>query len=423
MPPELIILLVMLAVFAAGVFWWKLPAGLALALSSIAGALTAGEGFPVRHFVEGTFGYLDAVVIIATAMIFMKTIEASGALGTISSAMMRSLHRLPTLLMIVVTFFVMFPGMLTGLSSACILTTGALVAPALLAMGMPAVAVGALVAMAAVYGMIAPPINIPVMIIGGGVDMPYIGFEIPLLVATIPLAVLTAVYFRVRYVGAIDITSVLAKLPPSMYGRHGFKLFLPLAVVVGLMIGIRVFPQWIPDIGAPLIFILGALTAFGTGERINLYRLSRAAIREALPIMTILIGVGMFVQIMTLTGVRGYIAVSALELPPALLYLGIALIMPAFGSAYAAASVLGVPLVYVFLGRDEVVVTSALSLIAGLGDLMPPPSLLCVFAAQLVGEKNHFRILRESAPLIVASLLAGTVMIIYAGQLRSLLRY
>ena len=149
----------------------------------------------------------------------------------------------------------------------------------------------------------------------------------------------------------------------------------------------------------------------------------RVAIREALPIMTILVGVGMFVQIMTLTGVRGYIAVSALELPQALLYLGIALIMPAFGSAYAAASVLGVPLVYVFLGRNEVVVTSALSLIAGLGDLMPPPSLLCVFAAQLVGEKNHFRILKESAPLIVVSLIVGILMIMYAGHLGALLRY
>ncbi len=423
MPSELIILLTMLAVFAAGVFWWKIPAGLSLALSSIAGALVGGYGVPVRHLVEGTFGYLDAVLIIATAMIFMKAIEASGALGTISYAMIRSLYRWPTLLMILVVLFIMFPGMLTGLSSACILTTGALVTPALLAMGMPPVAVGSLVAMAAVYGMTAPPINIPVMIIGGGVDMPYIGFEIPLLLATMPLALVTAVYFRVRYVRTIDPVAVLAKLPASVYGRHGMKLFLPLVVVVGLMIAVRVVPAWMPDIGVPLIFLLGALAAWGTGEKINLLKVSRIAFREALPIMTILVGVGMFVQIMTLTGVRGFIAVSALQLPAALLYLGIAAIMPAFGSAYAASSVLGVPLVYVFLGRNEIMVSSALSLIAGLGDLMPPPSLLCVFAAQLVGEKNHFRILKESLPLIVLSLVVGITMIIYAAQLGSLFRY
>ncbi len=423
MPLELIVLLIMLAVFAVGVFWWKLPAGLALALASVAGALAGGYGFPVRHLVEGTFGYLDAVLIIASAMIFMKAIEASGALGAISVAMIRSLYRWPTLLIILVMLFVMFPGMLTGLSSACILTTGALVTPALLAMGVPPVAVGSFVAMAAVYGMIAPPINIPVMIIGGGVDMPYIGFELPLLIATLPLAIITAVYFRVRYIRTIAPDAVLAKLPPSVYSRHGAKLFLPLLVVIGFMVAVRVVPARVPDIGVPLVFMLGAAAAWGTGERVNFLRVSRVAIRDALPIMVILVGVGMFVQIMTLTGVRGFIAVSALQLPPALLYLGIAGIMPAFGSAYAASSVLGVPLVYVFLGRNEIVVSSALSLIAGLGDLMPPPSLLCVFAAQLVGEKNHFRILRESLPLIVLSLVVGILMIIYAAQLGSMIRY
>ena len=416
---ELLILLSMLATFALGVFLLKLPSGVSLTAASIIGALVGGEGLPIRHIIEGGFGYLDAVLIIATAMIFMKVIDASGALGTISYTMMRSLHSFPTILMILVSLFVMFPGMLTGLSSACILTTGSLVTPALLAMGIPPVAVGSLIAMLAVYGMIAPPINIPVMIIGGGVDMPYIGFEQPLLLLSIPLAVATALYFRFRYIKKIDIQQVLTRLPISYYEKHKWKLFIPLIVVVVLMVAIRVIPQTIPDIGIPLIFILGALSAIGTGEKINLYKLSREAIRDSLPIMSILVGVGMFVQIMTLTGVRGYIALGALQLPSALLYIGIAVIMPAFGSAYAAASVIGVPLVYVFLGRNEIVVTSALSLIAGIGDLMPPPSLLCVFAAQLVGEKNHFNILRESLIPIVAALIVGILVIIYAEQIGS----
>jgi hypothetical protein len=68
-------------------------------------------------------------------------------------------------------------------------------------------------------------------------------------------------------------------------------------------------------------------------------------------------------------------------------------------------------------------VASGLSLIAGVADLMPPPSLLCVFAAQLIGEKNHFRILKESLPLIVLSLAVGIAMIIYAAEVGSLFRY
>ena len=71
MPLELIILLSMLAVFAGGVFWLKLPSGVAMGAAAVVGALVGGQGIPVRHLVEGTFGYLDAMLIIATAMIFM----------------------------------------------------------------------------------------------------------------------------------------------------------------------------------------------------------------------------------------------------------------------------------------------------------------------------------------------------------------
>ncbi len=46
--------------------------------------------------------------------------------------------------------------------------------------------------MGAIYGMIAPPVNIPAMIIGGGIDMPYVGFALPLLVCTVPLAIFSA---------------------------------------------------------------------------------------------------------------------------------------------------------------------------------------------------------------------------------------
>jgi GntP family gluconate:H+ symporter len=420
MPYELLILLAMLAVFALSVFLFKLPSGVALVLSAIVGALVGGEGVPLRHLVEGSFGYLDAILIIATAMIFMKVLDGSGALGTLGYLLMKSLYRWPTVLFIFISLFVMFPGMLTGLSSACILTTGALVAPAMLAMRIPPAAVGSFIAMMAVYGMIAPPINIPVMIIGGGVDMPYIGFEKPLALASFPLALIVALYYRIRYIRSIQIEDVLSRLPGPLHAKHGLKLFAPLVLVVALMVAVRIVPQHMPDIGIPLIFVLGSLVGLVTGERIKFWHTARTAIREALPVMVILVGVGMFVQIMTLTGVRGFLAVGALNLPPALLYLGIALLMPAFGSAYASASVLGVPLVYVFLGKNEIVVASALSLIAGIGDLMPPPMLLCAFASQIVGEKNQFRILKQSLPFILLSLIAAIAMIAFANSVEKL---
>lgn len=410
---ELIILLAMLGMFALGIFALKLPAGVSLMLAAVVGALVGGEGLPVRHLVEGGFGFLEAILIIATAMIFMKVVDATGALGTINYSLIKSLHRWPTLLLIVITIFVMFPGMLTGLSSACILTTGALVIPGLIAMGMPRVAVGSLIAMAAVFGEIAPPICIPVMIIGGGVDMPYIGFGKPLFLASFPIAIATAIYFRFRYLNGFDINVVLGQLRQPVFAKHGIKLFIPLVFVVGYLIFEQIFPRHVPHLGVPLVFIIGALMGFRTGERFNFLTVSRSAIRDAMPVMAILVGVGMFLQILTLTGVRGYLAISALYLPEQLKYLAV-LIMPFFGSAYASASVIGVPLVYVFIGKNELVITAALALMAAMGDLMPPPSLLCAYAGQMVGEKNHFRILRKSVIPIIATMIVGLLIVIFA---------
>ena len=92
----------------------------------------------------------------------------------------------------------MFPGMITGSCTASVLGTGAIVAPVLMRMGLPRVTTGAVISSAAVYGMIAPPVNVPVMIIGGGIDMPYVGFGLVLAVLTIVPAILTTIWLAWR---------------------------------------------------------------------------------------------------------------------------------------------------------------------------------------------------------------------------------
>ncbi len=416
---ELIILITMLATFALSVFVIKMPAGVSLIIAAIVGALLDGHGIPVRHLVEGGFGFLEAILIIATAMIFMKIMEASGALAQISLGIIKSFHKSPTILLIVIVLFVMFPGMLTGLSSTCVLTTGMLVAPVLLAIGIPRLVAGSLIAMAAVYGEVAPPISIPVMIIGGGVDMPYIGFTVPLLLVTIPPALFTAIFYRIRYVKPFNIDEVLLKLDHLKTSDQGFKIYIPLIFVITYMVGEIVFHEFIPHLGVPLIFTLGSIIGILITPKIKIIQVSRNALKMAMPVIVILIGVGMFLQVLTLTGVRGYIAVSALQLPDAIKYMA-AVIMPFMGSAYASASVIGVPLVYVFIGKSAIMVTASLVMMAALGDLMPPPSLLCAYAAQTVEEKNHFKILKQSIIPIIFSMMIGLLALIFASELSSI---
>jgi hypothetical protein len=165
---------------------------------------------------------------------------------------------------------------------------------------------------------------------------------------------------------------------------------------------------------------VGSIIGILSSKKVKIITISRDAIRSAMPVLAILVGVGMFLQILALTGVRGWLAVTALNLPEGLRYFA-AGIMPFMGSAYASASVIGVPLVYVFIGKSVLMVTAALVLMAALGDMMPPPSLLCAYAGQIIDEKNHFRILRLCLIPIAFSMAIGIIMIVFAQQLANFL--
>lgn len=93
----------MLAIFALSIFLFKMPAGISLMLAAVVGALIGGQGLPVRHLVEGGFGFLEAILIISTAMIFMRVMQETGALSGVSRGILRLFYRQPTLLIIFIT--------------------------------------------------------------------------------------------------------------------------------------------------------------------------------------------------------------------------------------------------------------------------------------------------------------------------------
>jgi TRAP-type C4-dicarboxylate transport system permease large subunit len=400
--PEGFYTIVMVGVFAIASFAFKQPIAVALAIAAIIGALVSGNGVPIDHLIEGSFGYLDTILIIFAAMIFMKTVQHIGLMESAAAWMIRKFRVLPFRLTMGITALLMLPGMITGSSSAAVLTSGAIVTPTLLRLGVPPVKAAAAIAMAAIYGMTAPPINIPAMIIGGGIDMPYVGFGIPLLICTIPLAIFTGMLLIFpslklsANMGAAENTELDEELSRMSRVPLTPRLMLPFFVLIVLLGGERLFPAVAPSLGMPLSFLIAAASGLLVGRKWKPFEAATEAVQAAMPVAGILVGVGMFIQIMTLTGVRGFFVVSALALPEWLLYVGIATSLPVFGavSAYGSATVLGVPFLLALLGRDEIVVGSALSLIAGLGDLMPPTALAGLFAAQVVGVKNYFSVLK-----------------------------
>lgn len=394
--PDYLIFLLMVAIFAILAMGLKLPIGVSLAFSALAGALLGGKGIALRHLAEGSFGYFDTILIIVCAMIFMKVLHASGILDTITAVLLKTFYKRKFSLLLSVMGIIMFPGMITGSSTCAVLSTGALVAPVLIKLGLPKVKAAALIAMGGILGMIAPPVNILVMIMGGGVDMPYVGLTIPLLIIVVPLAIFISLWLGYKDIKIINIEQMEKILPESFFKRYGFRHFLPLIVVLMMFLSQSFSTRYIPDIGIPAIFLLGSLIGLFCGHRFNFLKVTQDAIKEAMPILCILAGVGMFIQVMTLTGGRGWTVISFLSLPHGLLYVGIALSMPLFGavSAYGSASILGVPFILAMINKNAIITSAALSAVAGLGDLMPPTALAGLFAAQVVGENDYFKVLR-----------------------------
>lgn len=412
---ELLTFLVILVIFVACSFWVKLPIGLAMVAAAIGGTLVSGFGVPLRHLVEGSFGFIDTILVISMAMVFMRVIQQSGTLDFVSRWIILRYHNRPALLLIMLMLLIMFPGMITGSSTAAVLSTGALVASVLISLGIPKVETAAIIAMGGLLGMIAPPVNVPVMIIGGGVDMPYVGFTVPLLVMTLPLAFFSALFLGLKYCRDLKVEEIVARLPEPP-GVSGFVLVLPLVVVAVLMVGTRALPGIFPDLGMPLIFFIGSLTGLLTSRRVRAAEACFKAIQDALPVLGILVGIGMLIQVMTLTGVRGLIVTGALSLPSVLLYLGIATSIPLFGaiSAFGASSVLGVPFCLALLGGNQIITGAALSLIASVGDLMPPTALAGIFAAQVVGLDNYFVVLKKCLIPALVVVITGIVFVIYS---------
>ena len=274
-------------------------------------------------------------------------------------------------------------------------------------------------AVGAIMGMAAPPVNIPAMLIAGGVDMPYIGFEGPLAFMTFPCAIFTVLFVGLRYCRHLDYDKIKEGLNLEVGKQYGLKLYIPILVVIVLMVGSRALPNVFPSLGMPLIFFIGSVVGLFTGKKFNAIQAVSEAVETTVPVLGKLMGVGMFIQVMTLTGVRGYIVVSCFGFGLIVLYAAVCLVMPAFGavSSYGAASVLGVPFLLALLDTgDQIVIAAALSFICSMGDLMPPTALAGNYAAQIV-EQKYSRVLRHCAIPFIVCILYGLVTLLVSGNL------
>lgn len=424
-----IILGVIVVVYILALQLLKMSPELSMIISAFAGALAAGFGIPIRHIVEGSFAYLDIILTIVTATIFMNILEESKSISFIVRTVVTKFYKQRMILLILLMLVLLLPGALTGAGSASVLISGSIVAMVLHSMGISMVNVTAIVFLGAALSVVAPPVNIYAMIICGGVNMPYIGFFMPILIPTLLLA-----FFTVIYLGwkgePLELSEIIEKLPPVPPQMDAFKVYLPFVVLAVLMVATRLLPHAFPILGIPLIFIISSivalLMAWISGQKANILLISKRTMKQLFPLIATLVAVGIFVQILTLTGVRGLLVITVLSLPIWLVYVGLAFVLP-IGEAillYGIAAVLGVPLIFLFnsLGLDPILATVGIILICPLGDALPPTRIIGRLTVETVGYKESYTNFLKacSVPWIVITIV-GICLVIFANSLKFLL--
>ena len=429
-----IILLFMIASYALA-NWRKLSVEICMLAAAVTGGVvgafvkTPPIGQLARHLVEGTFTYLDVMLVFVTATIFISIITESGGVNYVVRGIIKAFYNKRLFALLLLMIVILIPGALTGAGSVSILTVGAPIALALGYLGIPKRKVAAILFIVAGLSAAAPPVNIWAMIVSAGTAIPYVGFELPLGIPILILGTFTILVLGWKRESKMELDDVLKDMPEVPQGMSWWRVLLPFLVFFGLIVAYRLFPFTVPILGLPLEFTIAAIVALLVSpKKINILVLSRDTVKLLLPLLATMAIVGALQQIMTVTGVRGLISFAVLSTPLVLLYILLIFIIPVSEGVltYGAAAIIGVPLVWFLdsIGLHATVVIAGLSLLWPLGDGLPPTALIGRLSVMMSEYKDSYWSFLRAAwlPWIVITVVA-ILMIIFSAKLGFLVQW
>lgn len=421
-----------LAVMAAGfVVGMALKAGseLSLFIAALAGAVVHDVGVPVRHLAEGTFTYFDVVLIFVTATFFMNLVRESGGINLIVRGIITRFHSNRFILLLLLALIMLIPGALTGSGTVTVMVVGSFVGTVLGYLGISPSRAAAIVFMGASMSAAAPPVNLWAMMTAAGANMPYVGFTMPLAIISIAGALFSTFYLGwQRGNRGIDVDRALREIPKPPLGMTWRHIAVPFAILFGIIGAGRLWPHHMPVIGLPLAFSLAAISVIAMSPtKLSPRQILSNTLKGLLLVVSTITIVGILVQIMTLSGVRGLISLSVVTLPLAVLLAVLWLILPVSEAIfqYAAAPLLGVPLVFLFNmeGLNLVMAVAGMACIWPLGDCLPPTAPVGRASVLAVGYEGDYK--KFIAHCIIPALFVmalATAYIIFSSRLSFLVR-
>lgn len=401
---------------------FKLSTELAMLAAAVGGALAAGQWFPARHFAEGSITYLDINLIFICATLFMNILKESGGVAFAVRSIIKTFHKSRIILLILLSILLLIPGALTGAGSVTVLIMGGMVSVVLTYMGVTRIKTAAIIFIIAGLSAAAPPVSLWAMMTAAGVNMPYVGFFMPLLIPCV-IAALFTIFFLGWKGTRIDVDKAFEELPEPPSKMSWLRILIPFLVFFGFIFMGRKWPHDTPVVGLPLMFLMAALASWLLSPvKLNLFRISAETIKQLLPLIGTLTCAGILVQIMTLTGVRGLLAITFITLPAFLVIGSLFFFLPITESVlmYGAAAVFGVPLILLFnsMGMNPIVALAGMSVIWPLGDALPPTAIIGRLTVDVTGSQDSYgKFLKQCIVPAIFICIIGTLMVVFSKDL------
>ena len=406
---------------------WKLKSAeismvITAIVGGIAGLVISKLPFEPRFVVEGMFTYLDLTLTFITATIFINIYSKTGSLNNIVRTLVSKFYKTKWILFFFLAILMLIPGALTGAGSVSILVMGGMVATVLGYMGIEKTKITGFVFIMAILSAAAPPINLWAMLMAAGANMPYVGFDLLLLVPVV-LVMIVAVFSMLRKGVPQSKEDILASLPPKTEGMGLLRIAIPPIFLIGIILLSKYAAFKVPVFGLPFTFVMCTIVALLCSVKklklSEIWDVISKTVEQVFPLVATLISVGVLVTFMTYTGVRGLIAITFITLPILLTYPMVLFFGPfAQGSlSYGSAVIIGTPLIFLFntLGRDTTITAAALSLIFPIGDCLPPSRIVARLAIETVGyEGGYLKFLKSLIiPIVVLAAYAMTMLVNY----------
>lgn len=423
------IVIIFVAMIAAFVIGSKLlkSTEISMALAGVVAVIfSTAHGWttePVKVIVEGLFTNLDLAMTFIFATLFVNIYSMSGSMTAITRSLVSHVGN-KWLLMACMAVLMLIPGAITGAGSVSVFVLGAMVYSIIRFMGVSEKKATAFVFVFAIMSAACPPINLWTMLMTAQANMPYVGFELLLLIPIVIAGAFAIIYFGwgAKRASKEEILASLPEVSKKMGGFGGLiRILLPMLALVLMFVLTLVIPFQMPVLGLPLMFVICAVVAMlcnpNKPSLKDYAKVVNSTMEQVFPLVATVLSVGIMQNAMAASGVKGLIGTAFVLLPFIWIYILILVVGPfAQGCmSYGSAIVIGTPLIFMFntAGMNTTVVCAALSLIFPLGDCLPPSRIVGRLTIETTGYQGSYMSFLKQIflPCLVLGLLALLMLV------------